>query len=42
LTGLSTEAGAENVVVVEVAQVKANDGRYDSCNFKYEIHYYSQ
>lgn len=38
-SGFNTACEAENIVLVEVHEIKNQKQRYDSCNFKYEIHY---
>ena len=40
-SGFNTACGAENLVLLEVHEVKSLKQRYDSCNFKYEVHYHN-
>jgi hypothetical protein len=37
----NTACGADNLVLLEVAEVKNLKQRYDSCHFKYEVHYHN-
>lgn len=38
-SGFNTQCNAENIVMIEVREMKNAKQRFDSCNFKYELHY---